>query len=67
MSPEIITTIVTVLVAVGGLVAYLERRLSTVERKIERVEDRVQSVDDRLFALATGLKPIIDHAQQASQ
>lgn len=104
---ETVATIVTMLVALGGVVAYLDRKIDGVrvelkadfdrrfdqvddrfsrmddrfdrmddrfdrmddrfdrmDERFNRLEDRVQGLDDRVFALATGMKPLIDQAQQ---
>lgn len=67
---NMITTVVSVLVAVGTLVAYLERRLGQVESsvgtRIDQVEARIQHVDDRVFDLAKSMNPALTKSDTAN-
>ncbi len=38
----------------------VDDRFGKVEERFDKVDDRLGKVDDRVFALAVGLKPIID-------
>lgn len=57
---ETIATIVTILVALLGAVAYLDRKIEGVRAE---VKSDFQRLDDRVFALATGMKPLIEKSQ----
>lgn len=69
---ETVATIVTILVALGGAVAYLDRKIDgkidslrvDLKSDFHRLEHRVQGLDDRVFALALGMKPLIEQAQR---
>ncbi len=67
-----IDTIATVATTLAGFVAtYLaltrnvDKRFDMLERRMDRFENRMDMFDDRLYALATGLKPVIEQAQEA--
>lgn len=43
-----------------GDIARLDGRIDRLGGRIDRVEGRIERVDDRLYALATGLRPLIE-------
>lgn len=61
---ETLVTIVSVLGGLVGLGGYLHADLRRVEA---RLEAQIGKLDDRLYALATGLKPMLDGAARSEQ
>ena len=59
---ETAVTILSVLGAIAGMGAYLHADIRRVET---RLEASIEKLDDRLYALATGLKPLIDDARRS--
>lgn len=41
----------------------LTARIDGVERRIDGVDGRIDRLDDRVYALASGLKPMLDAAR----
>ena len=46
--------------------AQVDARFDQVDARFDRVEARVERLDDRVYALATGMKPLIEQAEQRS-
>jgi uncharacterized protein YdcH (DUF465 family) len=42
----------------------VDARFDQVDARFDRVEARVERLDDRVYALATGMKPLIEQAEQ---
>ena len=42
--------------------ARVDHRFARVEDRFSRLEDRLATLDDRVYALAVGMKPVIDEA-----
>jgi hypothetical protein len=66
---ETVVTIVSMLGGVAGMGAYLHADIRRVETRLDahvgRLDGRIERLDDRVYALATGLKPLIDDASRS--
>ena len=65
---DTVVTIVSILASLAGAVLYLDRKIVNLDHKIDtlrlEIKNDTQRLDDRVFALAAGMKPLIEQAQR---
>ena len=58
-------TIGTTIMSFLALAAYLRAEVGELRSDLRRLDDRVTRLDDRVYALAVGIKPLIDEVQRS--
>jgi hypothetical protein len=68
LSAETIQTLVGVVVALSGFAVFFDRKIdglrSELKSDIAALDHKIDRVDDRVFALAIGIKPLIEQAER---
>ena len=64
---SLLTVAVGLYGALGRRFDVVDKRFDAVDHRLDRLETRIEKLDDRAYALAVGLKPLIDEAEARRQ